>query len=144
MNVLDIYAHGVWWFEVSSEAELSQLREMARQKRPGSDRWHDGRAYYLGGDPATFNLKAGTFDEVRIVESGSERGRKGLERLARRWLTKDGVVKHGVAERGDSCALSTMAATGSPSLLEPLIKWDVAAESVLHTALPVLGSAGMF
>lgn len=143
MNVLEIEPNGAWWFEAESETELSTLREIAAGKRKGSDRWHEGRAYFLSGDAATFNLKSGTFDEIWIVSSGVTGRRSKLEKIAAAWLKKGGRLKNGTPNRKSPPALSAAVGASSPALIDPLSRCEVAAEAVVHSAPTVISSIGM-
>ena len=144
MNVLEIYCGYAWWFEAADDIELAKLRQVAASKKNGSDRWHEGRAYFMGGDPSTFNLRRGTFDEVRVIPPVSAAKRRAFEKCARAWLKPGGVLAYGTTQGMEKTRLSQIWAAGAPeALVEPLARCENIPESSIHSVLPAMGSLGL-
>lgn len=143
MNVLEVYCAHAWWFAAADENELAELRQVAASKKNGSNRWHDGRAYFMGGDPSTFNLRRGTFDEVRVIPPVSAAKRRAFEKCARAWLKPGGVLAYGTAQGKERTRFTQLIAAGSPeAFVEPLPRCENIAETAIHSVLPAIGSIG--
>jgi ubiquinone/menaquinone biosynthesis C-methylase UbiE len=142
MNILEIHTDYAWWFQVATEEEYLKVREEALRKLERANRWHEGCYYFLNGDAETFNLKDGTFDAIRIIPRAGGGKSKGLERRARRWLKKEGLLTFG-AIKGLTSTGCTLMAAGAKVLTGPFAKCEMTADAVVHSVLPVIGSSGM-
>ena len=98
MNVLEIYPNFSWWFEGESTAEIDQLRAAAQLQPPEEqsaalERLSPARAYYMVGDPASFELVPGVFDEVIVRYLPSSLKRLVLIEHIQTWLSSSGEIR---------------------------------------------------
>jgi hypothetical protein len=98
MNVLDIYPNFSWWFEGGSNGEIEQLRAAAQLQAPEEqsaafERLTPAKAYYMVGNPASFDLVPGIFDEVIVRYFPSSLKRLVLTEHIQAWLTPSGQIR---------------------------------------------------
>ncbi|HEX7862296.1 MAG TPA: hypothetical protein VF773_18310 [Verrucomicrobiae bacterium] len=152
MNILHIERDCAWWFEAATPEAIEQLRELAHQA--GSEARVStfqnnplGRAFYLKGDPSTFNLQPGTFDEICISDLSAKRSR-ALEQRVRPWLAPNGRVVFG--ENGATrnfAAAGMLAAAAQSNYAEKFERTEQALEPALHSLhslLPLVSSLSVF
>jgi len=98
MNVLEIYPNFSWWFEGDTIAEIDQLRTAAQIQPVGEqsaafEKLCPARAYYMVGDPASFDLIPGVFDEVVVHYLPTPLKRLVLTERIQSWLTGSGQIR---------------------------------------------------
>ena len=98
MNVLEIYPNFSWWFEGANHAQIEKLRAAAQLALPDEqsaafEGISPARAYYMVGDPASFDLIPGVFDEVVVHYLPSPLKRLVLTEHIQTWLTSSGQIR---------------------------------------------------
>jgi len=98
MNVLEIYPNFSWWFEGANSAEIDQLRGAAKlqsleEQTAALEKLFPSGAYYMMGDPASFDLIPGVFDEVIVHYLPSPLKRLVLTERIQSWLTSYGQIR---------------------------------------------------
>ena len=98
MNVLEIYPSFSWWFEGPGNAVIDQLRAAAQlqsttEQSAAFECLSPARAYYLVGDPASFDLVPNIFDEVIVRYLPSSLKRLVLTEHIQAWLAPSGQIR---------------------------------------------------
>ena len=97
MNVLEIYPNFSWRFEGADNAQIDQLRAAAQlqseEQSAAFERLAPSKAYYMVGDPASFDLIPGVFEEVIVHYIPNALKRLVLTEHIQEWLTPSGQVR---------------------------------------------------